>query len=905
MPEVYTPDGKVIDLPADQVAQAFIDRHIALPQDRPVPVVSPDGEAGYIDPENAAEAFKAGYRFDPAAVQTAEEEVEYGTPTQQAIAGIEGVASGLTFGASRLAQKELLGTSAADMAARARVNPGISIGGEVGGAVLPTILSFGTTAPASATALTIRGASLLGRGLKAAGAPVRAVSRAGLGVERAAARVLPKGETALGQAFSKAAARTAGTAAEGTAYAAGSLVNEAAMHEDGNAPLTAEHAMAVLGLGTVLGGAAGGLSSLLGSSVVAAVPKVRPSWLPKGVAPEKLEEFAAERTAKGLLSQAGPKAKWARQVDKYHGGPEAFGESLQEMGIGRLGMTMPDNLAVATQHADDAGGAIKSAYAQLDAEAFASGAVARRSLAAVTREAEAAIPVPVAPVKPKPPAGKLFGWQVEHAHAESRYDDALKAYNQAVEERPAAVAQMIDSLTAGEMPMLKPKHFFDRVRKTITDPMERDPTSDAIRRKLSRLLSRYSEGEQLTFSRLWEIRKQIDGSINWSAPELKAYNKAAARLRNEIQSQTLELAEKTVPGMADEIGNLNRRYATARTAKDIAADKIAATEANRTFSLTDHIAGLGGMSVGAMTSNPFGWIIGGPALMGMNWAMRKHGNQALAAGATALANIQRKMTANNSRIQAAVKRMITGVQRVTQRTKAPIAVKLALKPGETRLEAFNRTWGELQELQLQPTQFITRLEEAYAPMAEFAPDTAMALQAKAVEAVGYLAQTAPRNPRGEEAGILARPWEPTERQIGEWERRVAAVNDPIAVLEEAAAGKFNKEGVETVKAIYPELFEKAKSAAVTAMVEAEEKGERMDYRTRLQVSRLFSVRLGPSLQPGFVAQMQQIHAADVQEQVATAEQQQQPARASSSVKGARESNVAESYATSGDRLQTM
>jgi hypothetical protein len=211
--DISGPEALPGHIPADQVQEAVLSGKYTLPKGLPVPVVSPDGEVGHIPAEQAATAFQQGYKYGTKALT---EEATYGTPGQQALAGLEGAAEAVTGGASGAVQQAFgFGDAAAK---RSRINPMTHAAGEIAGIV-------------GGMALT-----------KKAGIP----TVPGLLGDLGEAASIGAGGKALGMA--------AQGAVEGAGMAATHAVNE---HMLGDPDMTAEAILGHVGLGAALGGGLG------------------------------------------------------------------------------------------------------------------------------------------------------------------------------------------------------------------------------------------------------------------------------------------------------------------------------------------------------------------------------------------------------------------------------------------------------------------------------------------------------------------------------------------------------------------------------------------------------------------------------------------------------------------------
>jgi hypothetical protein len=224
-----------------------------------VPVFEPLGGAMvYIDEGDLAAATQQGFtQPTPQEVAQAELKAEYGGTLNQLGAGATGVASGLTLGLSDIALAELGGRER--LAAYESLFPTERAAGTVAGAVLPALLSAGTSAPAS-------GASLAARALAAT--PAALATRAGTGIAAglglAAAEGVASGvgRTALRLGVSSGIE----SAIQGAGFEAGKLALDdkltgESIGQIASAGLT--QGAVGFGLGSGLGLLAGGSSSLL------------------------------------------------------------------------------------------------------------------------------------------------------------------------------------------------------------------------------------------------------------------------------------------------------------------------------------------------------------------------------------------------------------------------------------------------------------------------------------------------------------------------------------------------------------------------------------------------------------------------------------------------------------------
>lgn len=185
------------------------------------------------DPQAAA--LQGWVPASPKQIEDFEIQQKFGTPTEAAKAFAEHTASALTFGASDVAEREA-GVDPAAMAGREKANPIASGAGTALGIVAPVAATLGAAAlPEAAGQTAIQGAKLAAPSL----------------IARAGEALAPKAVTTLGRIGSKAVQY----GAEGALYGVQQVVHEAAL---GDPNLTAQSAIATVGLSAALGGWFGG-----------------------------------------------------------------------------------------------------------------------------------------------------------------------------------------------------------------------------------------------------------------------------------------------------------------------------------------------------------------------------------------------------------------------------------------------------------------------------------------------------------------------------------------------------------------------------------------------------------------------------------------------------------------------
>lgn len=111
----------------EEVTEAVASGKYSPPTGAPVDVISPDGTRGTMDPSEAHEAFKNGYRYATPVDYQKEQYQDQGLAAT-AEAGARGVLGPIATGAERM-----LGVSGKDILGREQAHPGLAAAGEIGG----------------------------------------------------------------------------------------------------------------------------------------------------------------------------------------------------------------------------------------------------------------------------------------------------------------------------------------------------------------------------------------------------------------------------------------------------------------------------------------------------------------------------------------------------------------------------------------------------------------------------------------------------------------------------------------------------------------------------------------------------------------------------------------------------
>lgn len=143
------------------------------------------------------------------------------------------------------------------------------------------------------------------------------------------------------------------------------------------------------------------------------------------------------------------------------------------------------------------------------------------------------------------------------------------------------------------------------------------------------------------------------------------------------------------------------------------------------------------------------------------------------------------------------------------------------------------------------------LTQQLAGLAQVAPQTAAQVKQGMIAKIQFLASKVPKQ-LGGAFGFL--PPSDTERYT--FARYAAAAEDPLRVVKELRAGMVMPETVETAQTLYPVHLEKIKTAIAAQLADPAVRA-RVPYSMRIEIGMILGPQVDPTLDPSFIALMQQ------------------------------------------------
>lgn len=188
-----------------------------------------------------------------------------------------------------------------------------------------------------------------------------------------------------------------------------------------------------------------------------------------------------------------------------------------------------------------------------------------------------------------------------------------------------------------------------------------------------------------------------------------------------------------------------------------------------------------------------------------------------------------------------------GIRRGAAAVTIPAANSL-----EDRRKNFKKRAAFLNSLS-DPHKLVAEVEN-HVGVLEEAPMVSAAMGAHFTKTVQFLAGKLPIDPLAHTGiSFTKSSWEPSDVELSTFERYSSAAENPVSVLEDVANGSVTPEQIETLKALYPLVYERLQQGVLDAIMD---ENVEMSYEQRLNISTLFDVPADPTMTPQFISSMQ-------------------------------------------------
>ncbi len=895
-------------------------------QPKTVPVRAPDGSLYEVPASELAQLPEGATIASAEDVHAARLQKEYGTAGGIAKSTAAGAARGLTLGLSDEAARAIGGEETAQELANLKTaNPVSSFVGELGGAIAPTLLSGGEAAPVEAANLA-RGASALSRGVRAVGILPRGVAALGEGAAGITRGIVGEGDTSLGgRILQHAAPMAAQGAAEGAIYGAGGAISEDALGPDHD--LNAEKLIASAAHGAVFGGltggalgASGGLLSgirgLRGAPTAEALESVAARHVGEEAAPglgtalksdaaadQAAEAYIAKRFADDPQMADVAREQWRQRESSLFDHQEkltkdvrgfagdldrvleaeskvseiAFGPNkakemaalvpkdtwrgARELGLGvwqetkdRLAMLMADptrgGSGVAVQR-------VSKIWEKLEGQLQETAIKAAADKGAWTRELFMDLD------GFKRAVGKNAGMGLkpfQRTEAQREFYDLYHVVQKGLENEGvwggAAAAQ----------------------REINESATKLFGTREAFASKFTTRGFESKAGNPIDRANPAGIQSHLEGILS---PSSDLHHEALANYIGNVESFAKKVEQHYAGGKAEAkpIAEMKGALDTMRGTLDRTAKESALANQLKRAKAEESAAGMGGL---------FGLAadVGARPLKTLD----------------RLASIERTTKRIDETLRNGVKAFLgpkgggpTNAE-LANLPKIPprrAANENGAHPFEKTKDRYTSRAATVAALASSPDTHAAHMARVTGEIAQAAPNTTAAMSVVASRGVAYLNAQLPGghiDPRSLTPHLEHR--RVSDMEADQWLRRYEAAENPMGVLQDMHRGKLTREAVDTVKAVYPKLYEQMQSEVMTQLADRKSP---LAYSQKIQLGTLLDIPTDATMAPEFIKAMQDSYGPNP-----TADEGQQAAAHGSAMKPV---NVSRLYAGTLDDIE--
>lgn len=374
-----------------------------------------------------------------------------------------------------------------------------------------------------------------------------------------------------------------------------------------------------------------------------------------------------------------------------------------------------------------------------------------------------------------------------------------------------------------------------------------DETANGLERDIAR-------DKLWTFDEAWKWRTDLGKTVKWSGSKAEPWTDAQRELYHRADDALEGWVAKYEPDKLAGWKAAKEDFHDFIKLKDGAEHLVIAREKNRWLSPSDH--GVGGVvtMLGALTgAGGLGAVAAGVASSAANKIMRERGPGVVARLADRLAKADLRM---NTALDSLVAGKAMPVQTRTERLAPATGVALILQAGHGREPSdFERKAAHVVAVANDPKLAATRLSKATEQLSLDHPDLIPLTHRLAMATAEYLAQKLP-TPLTRAPYSLTPGAEKTRlprAAAAKWLREYRGAVQPMDVIEDMTRGKFDREGIEAMKATSPLLWQNVRQGVIRRVSESTKP---LPFKRRMLLSLAFDFEGDRSLRPGALQSIQ-------------------------------------------------
>lgn len=428
----------------------------------------------------------------------------------------------------------------------------------------------------------------------------------------------------------------------------------------------------------------------------------------------------------------------------------------------------------------------------------------------------------------------------------------------------------IGSKTPGVLPTAKSTYakVADRIDKEIIQQFENVPGYKSQIAPIKELKTEYlnlaKQDGNITTRQIHDLRKQTDSLIKFEKEKSKGtlYQQSLWDVRNILNEEIANIAEKAE--MADakkEFGALlsdlkqaNKDYHFASKMEPYISAKVSKEDLSKSlFGLKDLLAFSAGESIDKG--------IGAIAVVS-----KKIIDSDLRRKISLLSSIEKQNKATESSIRKNLESFIIKpeIKEATKYAPANILIKSRLSEDSknrravTKEEGFKNISKRLNDYMADPDLFTKQISKRTMGITQAAPNTSLGIMTQAKTALDFLHSKLPKPSVdfSNQNAFIKRDYSPSQLELAKFSRYLEAAENPMSAIEDLKNGTLTSEKVETLKIIYPNIYQQMREAAMSM---AQNKKETIPYTKRLQLGILLDINTDESLKSENIAALQAAH----------------------------------------------
>lgn len=848
-----------------------------------VKVVSPDGQPGEIPAGQLSDATEQGYRVLTPEVQAELDRHEkYGGALGMLGSAAAGGARGLSLGLSDLALTQSGLVEPQTLKDLKEENPVTSTVSEIAGNLVPVVgeLGLGAKLGGEAAGLAKTATSL---------SPAAGATKVGAGIESAVSQALGS------QMAAKLAGATARGAAEAELYNIGHNLSEASL---GDEQLTAERLLAhsgeALAVGAGLGfglsaggmalkaaaqkasGALDGLSSLVAEKFPLASPDVLNNYAEKtaaraGMEPEEVKQlFTGIGTKEGQAMREGLGKSPFVTPDERNAINKEFRETLEktheditalkrkafnEIRPKEIGNLVQDvDIKAASESAFGLADDIQTQIKHMEANPDIFSA---KGLVAKMKGIEEGYAKRLLAVESPEEMFTLIN------DTKQLIDKQTKIWGKSINPADAATVDVVKGLRRQFADHLTDESMWGQAavrQEAFNEATARLLTAEKNLIGLDGKVGAFGQKVNGKGGRVEIVinPKKINTFLSQTGADRSELQTTALREYLEAARDFAQQVEHSAGGAEADFSKAGYDSLLSKTAK-IAADaekKLAMESKVRQAARLDDIGmnmfpGTAAAAMGAVVGG-----IPGAAAVGVGAKVAgEAASDAVRAGtspiamAKTLARIEGFALGPAKTMSRAINAMTRGAEAVGEnvvKREVGVATRKII-PEEDSFTRFQRAQAQIRDIVGNGSAQMAVYQAGTSRMADHAPKTQMATINKQMEIAQFLAAKLPTNPF---AGSTTNPqtarWRPSDSQMAAYERYHRAAVDPVGTIEKACRGVVSKEGIETLKTLYPGIYKDFQQAMFQQVAMS---GKPIPRDAAVALSAMFGTPLTPSMRP--------------------------------------------------------